>query len=84
MLTLLLLLPYSLFVLNSHWAMERFDLFADAPEGGLAYADELLRDDVWNNSAWNHRYFVMLKTKRFEAVRLSNEKQRSRYGREHT
>ncbi len=35
---------------------------ADAREavwaGELAYVDELLEDDVRNNSAWNHRFFV--------------------------
>lgn len=26
--------------------------------GELAYVDDLLEDDVRNNSAWNHRFFV--------------------------
>ncbi|RUP48056.1 hypothetical protein BC936DRAFT_145011 [Jimgerdemannia flammicorona] len=42
---------------SSHrqWVITRFDLWS----GELPYLDELLIIDVRNNSAWNHRYFVV-------------------------
>ena len=50
--------------------MEHFKLL-DQPGGqSLAFVDKLLTDDVWNNSAWNHRYFVLSKTGRFAQVCL--------------
>lgn len=49
--------------------MEHFNLFEQAEGYGLAFVDKLLTDDVWNNSAWNHRFFVLRKTGRFAEVR---------------
>ncbi|RUS18681.1 protein farnesyltransferase [Endogone sp. FLAS-F59071] len=37
------------------WVIARFDLWAEE----LSYLDELLIIDVRNNSAWNHRFFVV-------------------------
>lgn len=34
-------------------------------EGELNYVDQLLQDDVKNNSAWNQRYFVVNNTTGF-------------------
>ncbi|GFQ06182.1 protein farnesyltransferase/ geranylgeranyltransferase type-1 subunit alpha [Phtheirospermum japonicum] len=31
-------------------------------EDELAYCDELLEDDIFNNSAWNQRYFVVTRS----------------------
>jgi protein farnesyltransferase/geranylgeranyltransferase type-1 subunit alpha len=38
------------------WLVRRFDLWDDASE--MAYVEKLLDDDVRNNSAWNHRWFL--------------------------
>lgn len=32
----------------------------------LEYVEELLKDDIRNNSAWNQRYFVLNNTTKFE------------------
>ena len=37
------------------WLVRHFDLW----EGELGYVEALLREDVRNNSAWNHRWFVV-------------------------
>ncbi|KAF8470843.1 hypothetical protein BDZ91DRAFT_719103 [Kalaharituber pfeilii] len=39
------------------WLVRRFKLFSDPSE--LSYIEELLSRDVRNNSAWNHRFFVI-------------------------
>ena len=39
---------------HRQWAIKTFDLF----DGELEVTVELLKSDVYNNSAWNHRYFV--------------------------
>lgn len=36
--------------------MKRFDLWE---KGEVEYVDKLLDQDVRNNSAWNHRFFVI-------------------------
>lgn len=36
--------------------MKRFDLWEN---GEIEYLNTLLEDDVRNNSAWNHRFFVV-------------------------
>ena len=44
------------------WALSHFfaeDDAHDAWQGELAYVDQLLDEDVRNNSAWNHRWFVV-------------------------
>jgi protein farnesyltransferase/geranylgeranyltransferase type-1 subunit alpha len=38
------------------WLVGRFDLWHDKEE--LAFAEQLLDEDVRNNSAWNHRWHV--------------------------
>jgi hypothetical protein len=40
-----------------HWLVEKLDLFGDERE--LAAVDELLEDDVRNNSAWSHRWLLV-------------------------
>jgi protein farnesyltransferase/geranylgeranyltransferase type-1 subunit alpha len=39
------------------WLVDRFALWADANE--LRFVERLLHSDVRNNSAWNHRWFVI-------------------------
>jgi protein farnesyltransferase/geranylgeranyltransferase type-1 subunit alpha len=34
-------------------------------EGELAFCENLLKEDVRNNSAWNHRYFAVVNTTGF-------------------
>lgn len=43
--------------------MEEYRLFEQIERGGLAYVDELLDEDIRNNSAWNHRYFIISKVR---------------------
>jgi hypothetical protein len=40
------------------WLVKRFDLF-DKPEE-LEWTAEMIEDDVRNNSAWNHRYYLVV------------------------
>ena len=42
---------------HRQWAVQTFNLW----EGELEFSDFLIRDDVRNNSAWNHRWFVLTK-----------------------
>lgn len=39
------------------WAVGRFNLWDDADE--MAFVEKLLQDDVRNNSAWNHRWYLV-------------------------
>eukprot|EP00043_Microstomoeca_roanoka_P025117 m.7617 g.7617 ORF g.7617 m.7617 type:complete len:312 (-) comp5259_c0_seq1:153-1088(-) len=55
------------------WAMEHFNLFSKLRDSGLGFVDELLEEDVFNNSAWNHRYFVIDKTTGFTSDVLERE-----------
>lgn len=41
---------------NRQWLVRRFNLWEN---GEIEYLNELLDDDVRNNSAWNHRFFVL-------------------------
>jgi protein farnesyltransferase/geranylgeranyltransferase type-1 subunit alpha len=38
------------------WLVKRFDLW---DQGELEYVNELIVKDVRNNSAWNHRFFIL-------------------------
>lgn len=38
------------------WLVQRFDLWEDAEE--WSYVQRMIEDDVRNNSAWNHRWFL--------------------------
>lgn len=38
------------------WLVRRFDLWE---EGELESTEEMLKKDIRNNSAWNHRWFVV-------------------------
>ena len=38
------------------WLVKRFDLWK---QGELEYTQELISKDVRNNSAWNHRFFII-------------------------
>lgn len=35
---------------------------ADVWEGEIKYVEELLKEDLRNNSAWNHRFFVVFES----------------------
>lgn len=39
----------------------------------LEYVEQLLNDDVRNNSAWNQRYFVISNTTKFEEEVIDRE-----------
>jgi len=39
----------------------------------LEYVEQLLNDDVRNNSAWNQRYFVISNTTKFEQEVIDRE-----------
>lgn len=39
-------------------------------EGELDYTETLISEDLRNNSAWNHRYFVLKRTKQLEDENL--------------
>lgn len=39
------------------WLVRRFDLWESPSE--IEYIDILLKKDIRNNSAWNHRFFVV-------------------------
>ena len=58
---------------HRQWAFEAFDLFASAEDSGLAYCVELLEEDLRNNSAWNHRHFIIAKTTTFSADVIARE-----------
>lgn len=47
-----------LFGLLRQWALARFNMW----DRELGFVEELLEDDVRNNSAWNHRWFVIEST----------------------
>jgi len=38
------------------WVVRRFDLWE---KGELESTEEMLKKDIRNNSAWNHRWFVV-------------------------
>lgn len=42
-------------------------------ENELEYVNQLLNDDVRNNSAWNQRYFVISNTTKFEKEVIDRE-----------
>ncbi|XP_071712994.1 protein farnesyltransferase/geranylgeranyltransferase type-1 subunit alpha [Rutidosis leptorrhynchoides] len=42
-------------------------------EHELAYCDELLKDDIFNNSAWNQRYFVITRHPGLEGIDVTRE-----------
>lgn len=44
--------------MNRQWVITRFSAY----DQELAFVDTSLRADVRNNSAWNHRFFVLNKT----------------------
>ena len=50
------------------WLVNDFEEFDDE----LSYTEELIDDDIRNNSAWNHRYYVIRNTTGFvESVLIS-------------
>jgi protein farnesyltransferase/geranylgeranyltransferase type-1 subunit alpha len=40
------------------WLVKRFDLFANPEE--LQWTESMIDADVRNNSAWNHRYYLVI------------------------
>eukprot|EP01147_Barroeca_monosierra_P005443 gene5442-7159_t len=55
------------------WAMTHFNLFPKLRQEGLGFADDMLEKDVYNNSVWNHRYFVIEKTTGFTPEVIERE-----------
>lgn len=53
----------------SQWVVKEFSLY----KGELDYCNLLLAEDVRNNSAWNHRYFVITSTTGYTAEVLQAE-----------
>jgi protein farnesyltransferase/geranylgeranyltransferase type-1 subunit alpha len=43
------------FSINRQWVVQKFNLWDDE----LGYVEDNLRIDVRNNSAWNHRFFIV-------------------------
>jgi protein farnesyltransferase/geranylgeranyltransferase type-1 subunit alpha len=57
---------------HRQWALKRFQIW----EGEVEYADYLIKDDVRNNSAWNHRWFVITRggfVTKLDASTVQNE-----------
>lgn len=50
-----------------------YDFFHSLYDNELAYVDELLEDDIRNNSAWNQRYFVFNRTSGFTPEVIKQE-----------
>ena len=48
-------------VVFSQWVIKKFELWEDE----LEYVEQLLAEDLRNNSAWNQRYFVVSNTTGF-------------------
>lgn len=40
------------------WLVKRFDLFEEKEE--LKWTESMIEEDVRNNSAWNHRWFLVI------------------------
>ena len=51
------------------WVIKEFDLWSNE----LNYVNELLEDDLRNNSAWNQRYFVINGTTKFTDEVITRE-----------
>lgn len=51
------------------WVIKEFSLW----DGELNYIDQLLEDDVRNNSAWNQRFFIVSNTTDFSEDILKEE-----------
>ncbi|KAK0546204.1 CAAX geranylgeranyltransferase alpha subunit, partial [Tilletia horrida] len=47
--------------------------FPELWSGELAYTDQLLEEDVRNNSAWNHRFFVLFASGRAKACEADSD-----------
>jgi len=60
-------------MMYSQWAMKTFNLFAAASNAGLDLVDEFLDQDARNNSAWNHRYFILNNTTSFTEQTVAAE-----------
>jgi protein farnesyltransferase/geranylgeranyltransferase type-1 subunit alpha len=48
------------------WAVKRFNLWDDVSE--LEYVEKLLTQDIRNNSAWNHRWYLVFGRPRGEPL----------------
>lgn len=53
--------------------MMHFNLPYSLYERELDYVEQLIREDIRNNSAWNQRYFVLDKTTKFEPDIINSE-----------
>ncbi len=54
---------------HRQWLIKEFNQF----DGELDYTEELIEDDIRNNSAWNQRYYVISNTTGFTDPVLNNE-----------
>jgi len=54
---------------HRQWCIKTFNLF----DKELEYVEQLLLDDIRNNSAWNQRYFVLKNTTNFEQDVIERE-----------
>ena len=54
---------------HRQWLCSRFGAF----DSELAFVDRLLASDVRNNSAWNHRFFVLENTSGFTVDAIRSE-----------
>lgn len=49
-------------VASTSTAAEDMKHLSEVWEGEVAYAEKLIQEDVRNNSAWNHRFFVKVES----------------------
>jgi protein farnesyltransferase/geranylgeranyltransferase type-1 subunit alpha len=47
------------------WLVKRFGIFDDKE---LRWTEGMIADDVRNNSAWNHRYYIVVGARNGESV----------------
>ena len=57
------------YVFGRQWVIKEFELW----ENELEYVNQLIVDDLRNNSAWNQRYFVINTTTTFTDEVISRE-----------
>lgn len=62
------------------WLVRRFDMFGDEEE--VRWTESMIEEDVRNNSAWNHRFYVVFEGRKLEDGGLGGDvvEREIRYG----